>query len=201
MLDYRRFVSIGAAGIPLSKISDFEKTLTPIPRGLLEIFPPLNCFSGLALNIFTIRRAGDTYRIFPLSLSEHSRDLKSHLQIDLLLDSEDLREPSRVPIPQNHALLIANLPLLLARFSDKRNNARRYQYCCRSCSQVKVINSYAREYISGGKKKKKSFELFLLFLRSFWTGNQSRFTTQYVTTKNVPLSGEESHETFSFIQR
>ena len=143
-INYGQFISIHTPGIPLKDIDKFENTLTPIPNALIDLFPLLRCFHGLALNFFTVRKEADTFQLFPMSLSKRSRDLKTHLQLDFLIDSQDIRESNQEPTPQNHILLIADLAMLLTRFSDRKNNARRYKCCCRACCQV-FLNKEAVE--------------------------------------------------------
>ena len=123
-LNYHPFLSIDCAGIPMSKITSFERSLTPVPPALLRLFPLLSVFNGISINVFTMRGAGkNSRRLFPISISEHARDFETYFMVDILLDSAELRAQPYIPA-ENHCLLISSLSTLMTRFSDKRQNSQ-----------------------------------------------------------------------------
>ena len=136
---YAHLLTPGEQGISLKKIIQLEKELCPMPRRIIDIWPAAAVFpGGIAINIFSLRKDNQTgsMKLFPIAVSRHSRSLRSHLQIDMLTDSELFRPTNyNMATPNNHVLLIKNLPLLLHRFTSKHThrNAYRDQYCCRSC--------------------------------------------------------------------
>ena len=132
-INWRPFISVDSSGIPLDKLNSLEKSLNPIPPKLVKLFPLLSAFEGIALNVFTIRGNNENYRLFPISLSPNSRKLRTFFMCDLLLDSDEIRQPPHQPPTKNHCLLISNINTLLNRFSNKNSNIYRYQMCCRSC--------------------------------------------------------------------
>ena len=143
---WQPFIKPGKNGLPLESLTSFEKTLSPIPSKLIQMFPALSAFVGISINIFSIRKKGETRRIFPISLSKHSRN-NSFFQADLLLDTSEIRVAPYVP-PENHCLAIANLAVLMTRFSDKRQNYRKYSWVCRSCgycamSKDRLVDHYS----------------------------------------------------------
>ena len=145
-LPWQNFINPGTDGIPLESVSNFEKLLTPIPRELIRLYPSLAAFCGIAINIFTIRKKQETRRLFPLSLSKQNRN-SAFFQADCLIDAEDLRCPPYLP-PKNHCLAVTNLPVLLTRFSGRRNNYNKYIFLCRSCGYTTMTNARLQEHFS-----------------------------------------------------
>ena len=130
-LNWKPFIDLVHAGIPFKSLSAFERTLHPFPTYFKVKYPVLSVFSGIALNVYELRRSGDTFRLFPISLSrEHNN--RSFLQVDMLLD-QNLREGSDND-KTKHVLLIKNIFLLVNRFTSKRHNASKYgSNFCRAC--------------------------------------------------------------------
>ena len=146
MLNFQQFLQ-HSNGISISDFRRLESANTPLPLALVEQFPSIETYKGLALNLYrsVIRQDPDNITqkqifIFPMVLSaNHKSD--SFVQVDLLLDSTNLRPKGRdsptFPKSPLHVLTIHNLIGLLARNSQsKRNNATRYSHICRSCCHI-----------------------------------------------------------------
>ena len=180
-INYKPFLTVGANGIPMNRLRSFERTLSPIPFGLVRIWPLLSSFQGVAINVFTIRRNGESFRIFPFSLSEHSRS-QSHFQLDVLLDTADIRQHSETP-PNNHCLLIANLALLLSRFGEKQQNSNKYVHVCRSCGRTYVSYQLLKNHFqccthlqrnSIGRRKSHNQLLHRPYIKNKYSGKHER---------------------------
>ena len=206
-IQYESFIEITGLGMPLKNISAFEKTLSPIPNALLELFPQLRCFKGIALNLFSIRRNGEVYRLFPMSLSKHSRELRTHFQLDLLIDTSDIRDSQHAAIPENHVLLIAHLPRLLCRFSDKKNNVYKFPHCCRGCCRVfmNLESVEAHQNICDhrqrgvtGRRKTRNVLVHTVWKRNKFTGSLERNGLQFRKWDNFRLLKPSAFVTLDF---
>ena len=133
-LQWQSFVDLEHLGIQFKQLSAYEKSLSPIPQGIKNKFPSMGCFQGFSINVFEIRREGDIFRLFPISLSKNHKD-GNFFQIDLLLD-KGIREESHIEPPTQHLLLIRNLSRLFLRFTGKYQNFDKYQHLCKSCFYV-----------------------------------------------------------------
>ena len=140
-INYSPFIDFFSKGIPLTKITSFEKSLSPIPKKLSNIFKPLLAFSGVALNIYRLEDTKVTsneqsnWEIYPVSISANAKNLDSHFQVDLLLDSPSIREEPYEPPSSNHCLLIRDLATFVNKFGPivQNRNISRYNFCCRTC--------------------------------------------------------------------
>ena len=133
-------------GINLSDFKRLESANTPLPMSFTDRFPSVSQYKGLALNLFraVLHRDGNhkpMIYFFPSRLSPHHED-SAFLQIDLLLDSPELR-PKKAPIHSEssalHILAIPNLIKLLAmRHGDENtaHNSTRYDEICRQCCRI-----------------------------------------------------------------
>lgn len=146
VLPWQNFICPGTDGIPLESVSNFEKLLTPIPKELIRLYPSLSVFSGIAINIFAIRKKKEVRRLFPLSLSKNNRN-QSFFQADALIESPELFQPPYLP-PKNHCLAVTNLPVLLTRFSGRRSNYNKYRFLCRSCGFTAMTNERLEEHFN-----------------------------------------------------
>ena len=146
VLNFQQFLQ-HSNGISISDFRRLESANTPLPSALVQRFPAIQTYKGLALNLYrsVIRQDPDNITqkqifIFPMVLSaNHKSD--SFVQVDLLLDSTDLRPKGRdsptFPKSPLHVLTIHNLIGLLARNShSKRKHANRYSHICRSCCHI-----------------------------------------------------------------
>ena len=135
-------------GINLSDFGRLESANTPLSQSFLDSFPSLSSgYKGLALNLFrAVLHKDEEQRpliyIFPSRLSPRHEDT-AFLQIDLLLDSPQLRpeaaSPHSRPPHTNplHVLAIPDLIKLLARNDHlKRQNSQRYTEICRRCCSI-----------------------------------------------------------------
>ena len=152
-IPWRSYITVGKKGMPLEMINSFEKALSPVPKKLIDTYPAMAVFKGIALNVFVIRKTQQHRRLFPIGLSPKSRD-KEYFQADLLLDNDQIR-PSGYVTNENHCLAIGNLAILLTRFSEKKGNYARYNNICRSCgwsglTKEKLENHYT---ICGNKTR------------------------------------------------
>ena len=135
LLDFSSLLQISRPGIALSQLSAFEKLLTPIPRGLVRVFPTASIYKGIALNVFTIRQSDNEFRLFPTSLSDHSRN-NEFFQVDMVVDNDAVRNPEAREVPRPnvlHCLLVTQLSRLVNKFSDHRLNVSKYDEICRVC--------------------------------------------------------------------
>ena len=136
------------AGICLSSFRALELANTPLPLALIELFPPLDHLKGLSLNVYRALVLKDpdkddepTVYFFPTLLGKNHAD-PSFFQVDLLIDSSDLRPNSLNSGPDTkksplHVLTLIDLAALLARSNPtKRTNASRYPFICRQCCKV-----------------------------------------------------------------
>ena len=126
-------------GIPMHQFKDLEKGNTPPSPAMLNLFEGLDKFSGIGINLFTVRlfNDGTTTKVFllPSILSTKHNDPTVY-QMDLIKDSSCIRSPGH-KITQNHVLIATNLPLLLARRNTKtRKNAHKYTHSCRACCRA-----------------------------------------------------------------
>ena len=168
------------AGISLENFQDVEKANSPLPLELVESCPSLKSKKGLAINVFRAipRKLPDeppdhlpTIFIFPTMLSTKNTD-EDYLQVDLLLDSADLR-PNQIEhnhddrTSPTHILCIPNLLTLLIRNSPYKTskyayNTRYYTHFCRSCSKLysciedlTLHRNFCRAFPTGGNRCKK----------------------------------------------
>ena len=138
LLHFSQLLQVARPGIALSQLSAFEKQLSPIPADLLRVFPALAVFRGIALNLFTIRRADGEFRLFPTSLSEHSRD-DAFFSVDMIVDNDDIRETKQREASRHnvlHCLLVTQLSRLVNKFSHCRSNISKYTYICKVCMKT-----------------------------------------------------------------
>ena len=176
-IDWEPFLSI-TPGILFRDIQSFEKTLSPIPEGLLNLFPGLSAFQGLCLNFFRVEKGRDAHQInghkwsiFPVSISPNARKLTTFFMIDCLLDDASLRDTYYTPYNPpgtSHVLCISSLNHLVARFKPigRNRNLSRYPHLCRSCfrsgrlSQIldhhAICNDRRRHPVTGKKKAKNT---------------------------------------------
>ena len=174
-------------GISPHSFRQLERLNTPFPEALLTIFPRLQPFQGLAINLFRVQLASDekpTAFLFPSLLSLHNTK-PTHVQIDLLRDSPSIRPDTIIPT-RNHVLTIRNLPSLIANRcpSYDHTNSRRYQFACRSCLRVFLSPAFERQhrihchvFPTGGK---------CIPRRSRNIRHHKEFTTDYYTGLQVP---------------
>ena len=161
-LNFKGLYRFSHKGLKLTDLKKLEAMNEPLADGLLELFPPLALFKGIALNLFCIKRQGDEFRIFPLSLSENSRE-SSYFQVDLIRLTPDLlmteesvslkkpfgpRRPAPQGSPEDHVLYVPYLARLMTKFSHLRLNACKYTFLCRSCchtykSSIALHNHYS----------------------------------------------------------
>lgn len=152
-IDWEPFLGI-TPGILFRDIQSFEKTLSPIPKGLLDLFSGLGVFQGICLNFFRIEKGRDPHHInnpkhkwsiFPLSISANARKLTKFFQCDILVDGQHLRDTyhkSYNPPAPNHALCISSLNHLIERFNPLglNRNVAKYPHICRSCFKSGTIS-------------------------------------------------------------
>ena len=126
-------------GFTLSQIAKLEDVLCPIPIGLVNEWSPLQFFDGISINLYTTQRKDGEFRLFPTSVSRHSRK-NNFFHVDLMIDNVHIRPPKTAD-PQDeqvggprviHSLLITNLSTLLGKFSNP-HNYRRNRHSCRMC--------------------------------------------------------------------
>ena len=137
LLNFTTLLEVAKPGIAISQLSAFEKLLSPISPALLRIFPALVVYRGISLNLYTVRRANNDFRLFPTSLSENSRN-NEYFQVDMVVDNDDIREAkderaSHTPKGVLHCLLITRLPRLINKFSNHCLNVSKYTEICRVC--------------------------------------------------------------------
>ena len=146
-LNFQQFIQ-HSDGISISDFRRLESANTPLPLALKEQFPAIETYSGIALNLYRaiIRQDPDNQQnkniliLFPMVLSTHHKD-EMFLQVDLLLDSTDLRPEAQnsatSPKSALHVLTLHNLIGLLTRNSESKYlNASKYTHVCRSCCQI-----------------------------------------------------------------
>lgn len=122
----------GVQGLALEAIPKLEAlNSSPIPDTLKRIFPQLAFFEGISINVFQIRETDGHFSIFPMSLSQHSRN-SARFQIDLLAVTAGILEP-RAPTPGNHVLAVPFMRTLVSRCTNKISNKAKYMHLCRSC--------------------------------------------------------------------
>ena len=140
-LEYRPFIDFFNKGIPLTEISAFEKSLSPIPKELSNAFKPLLAYSGICLNIYRLENSNvisnehSNWQIYPLSISPKAKELDAFFSVDLILDSPEIRQQPYVPPSTNHCLLISNLATFVNKFGPivQNRNVSRYNHICRTC--------------------------------------------------------------------
>ena len=144
LLNFSGLLQVSRPGISLSQLSALEKRLSPVPSGLLRAFPALAIYRGISLNLFTVRRADGEFRLFPTSLSEHSRD-SNFFSVDMIVDNDDIREinapATSHPRGVLHCLLVLQLARLVNKFSHRRSNVSKYAHICKVC--MKTFHSAA----------------------------------------------------------
>ena len=126
-------------GFTLEDIRTIEKLNSPPSPKLVELFPVMNNYSGIAINIFraqiTTHDRKTNLHLFPTILSQQHKS-KNHLQIDLLRDSSQLRLPTYTKTKLNHVLTITNITKLLARRTGKSKHAGEFTATCRACRSI-----------------------------------------------------------------
>lgn len=138
------------SGIKLENLRHLEVINTPLPVALTALYPILeqNLFKGLSINVFRAVVGKDpdnpqkpAIYLFPTLLGRHHAD-SQYLQVDVLLDSPDLRpshhkqQEAGIKNSPAHVLLIPNLAAFLARGKPGEKHAYRYTHVCRSCCRV-----------------------------------------------------------------
>ena len=160
-LNFQQFLQ-HSDGISISDFRRLESANTPLPYRLIQEYPAIETYRGIALNLYrsVVRPDPDNTQkkqifIFPMVLSANHKD-EAFFQVDLLLDSTDLRPEGRdsatSPKSALHVLTIHNLIALLTRNSySKYKHSTRYTHICRSCCQIftaKEDLDIHRRYIS-----------------------------------------------------
>ena len=141
---YKELLKNRIRGICVDDLSKFETLNQSISPELLSRFPALALFRGFAVNIFIVRKCGQEFRLFPLSLSRNARD-SSFLQLDLLAVSKDiLFNPEKQSWSSQHVLAILDLAHFVAKFKNVRYT--RYKYVCRSCLELFTSNLAKRSH-------------------------------------------------------
>ena len=128
-------------GISFYDIPRIEAINKPIPERLLDCFPQLSGYLGLAINIFAGRmvRTGDGqthFHLTPKLLSRKHSDFERYYNVDLLIDHHSFRNiPNKSTSQgQKHMLAITSLVRMCTRRNPlMRNNAPTYQFICRKC--------------------------------------------------------------------
>ena len=139
-LNFRSLLNPTTTGISLEQLSQLEElNSNPISPALIRLFPALAYYQGIAINQFRISRNDTEFRIFPVSLSKHSRAL-DRFQIDLLIDNSDIRPDHHRGLfdrsPIKHCLLITRLNNFVAKMIGRGTNQTRYQTVCRTCFRL-----------------------------------------------------------------
>ena len=149
-LNFKGLFRFSQKGLQLTDFRTLETMNKPLSDSLLNLFPSLAFFKSIALNLFCIRRQGDEFRIFPLSLSENNRE-SSYFQVDMIRLTPDLlmteetvslkkpygpRKPAPQGPPENHVLYVPHLARLMTKFSHLRLNSAKYTFLCRSCCRT-----------------------------------------------------------------
>ena len=136
-------------GIAFCDMEKLERLNSPIPESLIQHFPSLRFFKGIAINIFRIRKTGNTFRIFPTSLSCHNRD-KDFFQSDLLELTQDiLASPSPSNEDQSHVLAVPYLAKLVTKFTNARSNWQKFSNICRTCqSTFSTVPALTRHHLT-----------------------------------------------------
>ena len=186
-LNFRSLLKMGVIGLSLNQIGEFESlNSNPIPSSLLKIFPALSMFNGIAVNAYIARRNESEFRLFPFSLSKHSRD-SAYFQADILVESPDIRPADsqvRTPSQNSHCLAISNLVSLVTKFSKKASNSSKYRLICRTCLKVfsdmklKLVHeqSGCAEKKRGclGRRKSKNQLIHRPYIKNQFTGKIER---------------------------
>ena len=202
------------AGICLSSFRALELANTPLPFPLVDLFPSLDNFKGLSLNVYRALvlkepDKGDDEPIiyfFPTLLGKNHAN-NSFFQVDLLIDSTDLRPHSLNSGPDTksplHVLTMLDLAALLTRSTPtKRTNARRYQILCRQCCKVftndedlSIHRKVCTTFPSGGpcqRRRAKNKTVTRLFKLNPFTGQKERnglfFKRSHLFRTLLPLS-------------
>ena len=160
-------------GIKLENLRHLEAVNSPLPIALLNLYPRLRqkLFEGLSINVFRAVVGKDpddplkSVYLFPTLLGQHHAN-PQYLQIDVLLDSPDIRPPALKQKANEkntpaHVLLIPDLPKFLARNNpliSKNRNVYRYTFVCRSCCRIfscgedlKIHQKTCTPFPTGGK--------------------------------------------------
>ena len=199
LLDYRNFIDFFGKGIPLSKVADFEKTLSPIPKQLSNVFKPLLAYSGIAINIYRMEDSGynsndkSSWSIYPFSLSAHAKEVDQFFQVDLLLDTAEIRQQPYEPPSTNHVLVISNLATFMNKFGPvvMHRNISRYNHICRTCFFITKNMSLLRVHqkcctnkqrkAATGRRKANNVIIHRPRIYNKWTG---KYQTNGLTWKS-----------------
>ena len=151
LLPYQKVLNpFQGSGLTLPQLTKLEDVLSPIPIDLIRRWPALEYFQGFAINLFSMKRQKDEFRLFPLSISRFSRQ-NSHFQVDLLLDNCHVRPEKTVNLDKKgnmlHCLLIKNITSLLGKFSNP-NNVRRNRYICKTCLKLYYRDDLLQKHYS-----------------------------------------------------
>ena len=188
LIDYSSILTPAATGIPAKKLPALEKKLTPIPLNIIQRFRHMEIFSGININLFEVRSGGqDQHRLFPISLGCKYQEVRSFFQLDLLVTHPDYWEsnhPNRTDMPNNHVLLISNLPQLLQRFHPTlHTNRYRANMICRACffatsdycnllKHFEICGSKARTSV--GRRTCKNVLVHVTHSKNHFTGKLQR---------------------------
>ena len=208
-LNYQSIMRIERVGMTLTQVTSFEKALSPPPANLTKYFPALKFFHGLSINIYTVQRKDSLFRIFPTSISSMARRT-DFFQIDLFIDSPELRKDNAAATPlhhhQNksnvmHTLYVRNLPKLLNNFTARAVNRSHYEYLCRSCLTVfREPHLRSRHWEICGERKRGAVEkrrsqnalIHRPWKKNKWSGKFQRnglfFPRKWVCRQLAPLA-------------
>ena len=136
---YKEFLDFETPGIKISNLPQLEKRNSPFTTSLRLAFPFLKTYEAFAINVFRIHfhKHTNTYTLFPTHLSPNFDNEKCY-QIDLLLDTDDVRCNPLSTDLYKHVLLILNLPRLLSSFksTQSQKHSEKSTYVCRKCCTV-----------------------------------------------------------------
>ena len=215
-LHFQQFLKLQPppAGICLSSFRALELANTPLPLPLVELFPSLGGFKGLSLNVYRalVRKDPDKddepiIYFFPTLLGKNHAN-SSFFQVDLLIDSTDLRPESLNLGPDTkksplHVLTVLDLAALLARSCPaKRSNAARYHILCRQCCKVftndedlSIHRRICTTFPSGGpcqRRRAKNKTVTRLFTLNPFTGRKEKnglfFKRSHLFRTLLPIS-------------
>ena len=163
LLPYKNLIDPTAEsiGLSLQQLSSFEDLLSPIPIEMVQCWPNLAIYSGIAINVFSIQRQKNEFRIFPNSLSRFSRN-SNYYQTDLLIENTHIKpEGTKDERAQTfgphalHTLAIKNIGILMAKFQNKGSSYERYSHVCRTCTKVFVSHQGLHDHYKTCNEKRR----------------------------------------------
>ena len=138
-LSYKDLLEFENPGIKISNLPQLEKKNSPFKIPFLLAFPFLRNYEAFSINVFRIHfhKHTNSYTLFPTHLSPNFENAKCY-QIDLLLDTEDVRCNPLSTDLYKHVLLILNLPRLLSSFksTQSQRHSEQFTFVCRKCCTV-----------------------------------------------------------------